>query len=246
MRLEKLDPRVKLLLLICLSGGAIFMSRPRPLIWLFALTIAILAWGGVPARSVWRQAKGMLGLILTLFVIQCLFVREGEPLLSAGSWVLVTVGGLNIAAAIALRLLIVLTSALIVLTGSARDYLLAMTQSHIPYELAFTVMVGMRFIPSLREEFTDVLCAVQMRGVRYKSAGLIQRLRVYITIAVPVVAGAIRRSEETAIAMEARGFRSSPERSSMRRLSFSRRDIACLAVFLVIYITVLILGNMPG
>lgn len=244
MRLEDLDPRVKLLMLLCLLGAAMFMSHPRPLVWLLVLAIVILIGGGIPPRRMWRQSRVALGLILALFAIQCLLVREGEPLLSAGDAVIVTGGGFHIAAAIALRLLIVLSSALIVLTGRPRDYLLAMTQSHVPYELAFTVVAGIRFIPLLREELTDVLRAVQMRGMKYKNAGLIQKLRVYAAVTVPVVTGAVSRGEEAAVAMEARAFRALPERSSMRRLEFKRRDAACLIVFLFVYIAALILGNV--
>ena len=148
-----------------------------------------------------------------------------------GAFTLVTTGGVSAAAAVALRLLIVLLSALIILTGQRRDYLLALLQLGLPYEICFMVLAGLHFLPLLREESRDVMYAVQMRGTRVQGTSLKNRLGVYLRVAVPIVAGAIRRSEQMSVAMETRAFRSRPKRTSMRRLRMRRSDWAVLAGF---------------
>ncbi len=49
-------------------------------------------------------------------------------------------------------------------------------------------------------------------------------------------AGAIRRSEQMATAMEARAFRVMPRRTSMRKLKMKNRDWICLGIFLFLMI----------
>jgi energy-coupling factor transport system permease protein len=147
---------------------------------------------------------------------------------------LATRGGLETGVVVSLRLYIILLTALVILTGEPRDYILAMTQSGIPYEIAFMSLAALRFIPMLREEAQDVLCAVQMRGTQLKKSGLKHKAKVYISVMIPIIAGAIHRSEQLSIAMEARGFRAYPKRASMRRLRFHTKDMIYLAAFAVV------------
>ena len=231
MKLRDLDARVKLFMLLGVSTASVLSRDWRLLACLLALTVCTLAVGGVSlGRALWR-VRGALGLMASLFILQCVFNRTGEPLLCAGGFVIVRRGGVTTALAVLLRLLIMLLAALIVLTGERRDYLLALRQLGLPYEVCFMVMAGLHFLPTLREEAQDVLCAVQMRGVRVQGAPLRQRLGVYLRVALPIVAGAIRRSEQLSVAMEARAFRSMPGRSCMRRLRMRTRDRLWLAAF---------------
>ena len=234
MKLETLDPRVKLFMMLAISTDSVVTRDPVLMLMLLVFTFLLLAAGGVPlSKALWR-VRGAVGLILSIFILQCIFDRSGDPLVRAGDFTLITRGGLNAALYVMLRLLTVLLSALIILTGRRRDYLLALTQLGLPYELSFMVMAGLHFLPLLREEAQDVMCAVQMRGTKMKKTPVRQRAQVYLKMAVPIVAGAIRRSEQMSVAMEARAFRAMPRRTSMRRLVMKKSDWICLIVFTVL------------
>jgi energy-coupling factor transport system permease protein len=228
--LARLDPRPKMLLVLCISTLAVVWRDPVWLAGLLAVTCAILAFGGVAPSSAAAQVKSVLKVIAILFIVQCVFVRTGDPLVSVGGVTLVTSGGLSVALGVTLRLVIVVCSALILLTGEARDYLLALVQCRVPYEIAFMVMTAVHFLPILREEALDVYNAVQMRGTEIAKASARGKLRVYARIALPIVAGAIRRAEQVSLAMDTRAFRACPRRTSMRRLTLAPRDIASLVV----------------
>ena len=59
----------------------------------------------------------------------------------------------------------------------------------------------------------------------------LKRLLAPLTPFVPLFLSAIRRAEELAVAMDARGFRSHPNRTRLYRLALSRADgIAALIV----------------
>lgn len=237
--LRALDPRLKLFMLLALSTAGLVCKSHLTLLAVLGLAVLLLAAGraGLPAG---KTVLRLLGVVLFAFVMQCVFVRGGEAALTAGGRVLVRSEGLDLAIRSALRLMIIFASALIVLCGEARDYLLALTQMKIPYEIAFMVLAALRFIPALRQEAQDVLCAVQMRGTKIKKQGFGKKLSIYLSILMPVVAGALRRSEEMALAMEARAFRALPKRSSMRTLRFKAADAVCFVFFGCIFSAVLI------
>ena len=241
MTLELLDARVKLIMLLTVSTLSVFSLSVIPLAVLLVILLAALVMGKADIKSAFMQIKGMLKLLALLFVLQCVFNRSGRAIISAGGITLLTSGGMSMAAVVVLRLLVILLSAVIVLTGQSRDHLLALNQWHVPYEISFMVMAAMRFVPILRQEASDVLCAVQMRGTRLSGLGPVNKMKVYAGIMLPVLSGTIRRCEQMSIAMEARAFRAMNGRTSMRRLHMCRKDWVYAAVFEALMCAVLVL-----
>lgn len=123
-----------------------------------------------------------------------------------------------------LRIIIIIISAMILLSSSERDFLLALVQWKIPYEIAFMVMLGLHFLPILREEALNVYFAVQMRGTELQKISVGQKLKLYTRIMLPILSGAIYRAEQMAIAMEARAFHAYPQRTYRKRLKLKKLD----------------------
>ena len=244
MNLAILDPRVKLFLLVGMSTAALAAGTPLILLALFFVVVFMLLAGGIGLSVIWLKLRGLFGLIALLFLLQCLFNRSGAPLLSIHGFSLITDSGLQTAIIVSLRLLIIILGALVLVSGEPRDYLLSLTSLKVPYEIAFMTLAALRFLPMLREEAADVLCAAQMRGLRVKKAGLKRQLSAYRSIVLPVIAGALRRAENLSIAMEARGFRAFPQRTSMRRLSMRKADWAYAIVFCLAIATIFALPSM--
>jgi len=231
LALATIDPRVKLLLLMAVSTLSLVAPNPLTLAALLLLVLASLLLGAVPPRRLWRQARTLLSMIALIFLLQCLFRRGGEAVLQLWGRTLVTEEGLYTAAQVALRLLIIVSSALLALTGELRDYLLALSWCRLPDEVVYMVLAALRFIPLLREEGRDVYAAMQMRGCDLEGSSWPGRARLYVTMLLPITAGALHRAERMALAMEARGFRSCPRRSHWRSLRFSARDGLYAAVY---------------
>ena len=66
------------------------------------------------------------------------------------------------------------------------------------------------------------------KGARF-DGGPLTRARRLLPLAVPLFAGCLHRADVLAMAMEARGFRGSAERTQMDPAAFARRDVAALA-----------------
>lgn len=219
-----LDPRTKIVMVIAVSTASMTIDD----IWyqfgiLIALS-AVMALGGIGLGKQLRQAKAAIGIVVFLFILQAVF----------GRWIL--------GAMLCLRLMIVIMSALILLTGETRDYLLGLIQMKIPYEIAYMVMIGIHFFPILKEEAMDVYYSIQLRGTEVKKAGIMKKLRIYMKISMPVLTGAMRRARDMSVSMETRRYRAMNKRTYLRKLKLAPRDKVTMIIMPLICVALIFTG----
>ncbi len=205
--MKELDPRTKMMALVSISCAALFTENLLYLTGLLIFSIVFMLAVGVSPAEQKKQFAAAVGTVLFIFILQALF----------GQW--------RTGLMLSVRLLIVIMSAEILMTGKPRDYLLAMVQIRLPYELAYMVILAFHFFPILREEALDVSCSIQLRGTELRKIPLRKKLAAYKRICIPVLAGAVERARDTSAAMEARGFRAYRRRTYMRKLKMKKRDI---------------------
>ena len=227
----KLDPRTKMVMVVCLSCLALLYNTPVQLLLLFAVTVVLLLIFRFDPGAVWGYLKTFLSLMLILFVIQLIFSAGGEVLLAVGPIPLITSQGLSAGAGVVLRVMVVTAAAMLLTTFNSRDFILGLVQWKVPYELAFMVFIALRFLPVFRDELVNVVTAVQLRGVDLKKVPWGQKITMYSRLLFPVIYGAMLKAQRLAVSMEARGFRVYPRRTYLRRLEFSRADYVVLTVF---------------
>ncbi|WP_017381965.1 energy-coupling factor transporter transmembrane component T family protein [Paenisporosarcina sp. TG-14] len=80
-----------------------------------------------------------------------------------------------------------------------------MQQLRLSPKLAYGVMVGYQFLPVVKDELIQIRHAHRLRGIG-EEKHMWQRLLGMRRLLIPLLAGAVRRAERTAFAMEARGF----------------------------------------
>lgn len=229
--LQNLDPRSRMMMVFCLSTLAVIFAGPLILFSLLLFCLLLLLAGGISLPTLLPRLRPLLCLLFILFIVQCAFVRSGEPLLKLGSFTLITAGGLERALGMVLRLLILVFSAALLISGEVRDYLLALIYCRIPYEIAFMVMAAVHFIPLLHQDAAAVFYAVQMRGEELKKIPLRKKLAITAGLLLPVLASALARIRTMSIAMEARAFRAYPQRTYWRGLDLKAADKAILILF---------------
>ncbi len=220
----KLDPRTKMVMVICLSCLALIYSTPGRLLLVLAATIVLLLIFRFDPSTVWGYLKPFLSLMLMLFIIQCIFSPGGKVLLSIGPVPLITYNGLLVGSSIILRIIVVIAAALLLTTFSSRDFVLGLVQWKVPYELAFMVFIALRFLPVFREEMINVITAIQLRGIELKKVPWGQKLTIYRQLFFPLIYGMMQKAQQLAMAMENRGFRAYPQRTYLRRLNFILAD----------------------
>ncbi|NLO22009.1 MAG: energy-coupling factor transporter transmembrane protein EcfT, partial [Syntrophomonadaceae bacterium] len=70
-----LDPRTKMVIVVCLSTLALIYNTPERLLQLLIATVLLLLLFRIDIPSVWVYLKRFLQLMLVVFIIQCIFTR---------------------------------------------------------------------------------------------------------------------------------------------------------------------------
>jgi energy-coupling factor transport system permease protein len=261
--LRSLDPRAKLAMMATVSTLCLLTENLTFLLAALCALFVTLAAGGADFALLRRRCGALFALIASLFVIQALFASPaaGESaaetygsiaaflagngtdvaLIRAGGLSLLHPSGILLASALALRLIIVVVSAQILLEGEVRDYLLAFTQMKLPYELAFMVVMGLHFLPILRDEALNAYYCMQLRGVNFKKSNPVARIKAYAGLCLPMFVGTLRRADEMSVAMELRGLRALPGRTYLRRLTMNGTDTAITILWPAAFIAAFIL-----
>jgi len=236
-----LDPRTKIVMVLCVSTLAVFVQNIYILFSVFSFTILITALIGGNLLLVAKKIGKMWYLFILIVIVQSIFVHSGKILVKIGSFQLLTLGGILLGVEFILRIFIIISSATILSTSSSREIIQGMVQWKIPYEIAFMVSVAIRFLPVLGRELKDVVTAVQLRGIDLYRIQIKKRLKIYYFIFTPVIIGAIRKAQKLSTAMETRAFRAYPNRTSYLVLKMNNIDYWVIVIFSVMTISVIIL-----
>jgi energy-coupling factor transport system permease protein len=239
--LHRLDPRVKILLLLVYLIEVFVFSHPLAYAVLTVVTFLLILLSGVPMRMMMRSLKPLWWIILFTFLIH-LFSNPGTPI--AQVWVFtMTWEGVQKGFFLSLRLvLLILASSLLTFTTSPLKLTDALESLLSPFrrfglpahELAMMMTIALRFIPTLIAETDKIMKAQQSRGVDFSSGNVLARLRNMVPILVPLFLSAFRRADELALAMEARCYRGGIGRTQMKALQLLSIDYAAVTVFILL------------
>ena len=107
------------------------------------------------------------------------------------------------------------------------------------HDVAVIMSTALRFIPTLLEEVNKIVMAQKARGAHFDNGGLVKRAKALLPVLIPLFVSTFRRADELALALDARCYNATPNRTKMKPLHFSWRDLVaffCLAAFLTIII----------
>ena len=96
-------------------------------------------------------------------------------------------------------------------------------------------------IPTLMEETNKITMAQKARGADLDSGNVFKRAKALIPILVPLFVGAFRRADELALAMDARCYNATPNRTKYKLLHFGWGDLFAFLIF-GIYLALVIMN----
>jgi energy-coupling factor transport system permease protein len=99
------------------------------------------------------------------------------------------------------------------------------------HDLVVILQVSLRFIPLLLQVAERIAKAQASRGAAWQKGkgGLFSRVKLIVPLILPLFLTSLRRAESMALAMDARGYGTQSQRSSLIRYRFGWKDlIACL------------------
>lgn len=222
-----------MLVAVVFSLLALIYEDPKVLGVILLLNLLVLVFFGVSVKHI-RGFKSFIFMCVMLIILQSFFVKGGQPLLEIGKITLLTTEGIIYGISIILRFLILACSGLILFRCSPQELVLALVKMRFPYEVAFMVQVGIRFVPVLFEEMQNIINAIQLRGVDLRKVYKRKVLRIYLNIFSPLVYSVWQKTQKLSILLELRGFRKSPERTYYRDIALKRADYIVMSLTLVI------------
>lgn len=232
--MRRSDPRTMLLIAACFSTLGVLIESTWLLACVFATSALFNAALGVRMFMLIRRLRALVWLVVIIAFLQSIFGVAGKPVFTMGSLILLTEGGLLMAANTLLRIGTIVVSASIFTLTTSRYMIQGLIQLRVPYELAFMSSVAVRFIPVFSEEFRDTITAIQLRGVDIKRIPFREKLKMYSKIITPVVYGAVDRAQKLSYAMELRAFRAYPNRTSRITLRLKAADYIYILLFSLI------------
>lgn len=182
------------------EGGRI----PAPALPLLAsglLALALLSGVGLELGR--ATATMALPLVLSMVAVNGLFGGTASAAWGPFRW---STPAAVEALGLALRVVVVLESAVLVLLTTRPDVLLSdLERRGLPHRLAYVLLASMHLIPTMLRRAGEILEAQTARGLPLGS-GLGGRMRALVPLAGPLLLGALSEVEERALALEARGF----------------------------------------
>lgn len=231
---ERLDPRLKLLWCILLIVATFCYQTIHGEA---AIILAAVVADFLFTKSL-KKYKVMIILMLVvasqLFLIQFLFCRQGHLIWQWGIlkvysefWHLALLGTLRTSA--------IAVSAVQFLTWtSSKQATLMLVGWHIPYRYAMLTGIASRFLPLMQKEYLSICDSQTVRGLPCDGAW--NKVKTLLPTFFPFLYRAIRRSSETALSMELRGFGRDKVRTFTTSLHMRGWEKAALIIIILMII----------
>lgn len=240
--IHRLDPRVKIIFTLIYVMMLFFARNPVLYLAAFLVLAGYIKLSHVPFEFIMKGLKA-LGMIILFTVVINLFTVKGVKVLFQWQFIRITEAGFVSAIYLGLRLVFMIIGSSMMtytttpnaLTDGLEKMLGWMKKLNVPvHEFAMIMSIALRFVPILVEELDKIMKAQMARGIDFKEGNLFIRLKKLMPIMIPLFVSAIRRSNELALAMDARCYHGGEGRTKMKPLQYQRRDYIAY-VFVIVY-----------
>ncbi len=251
---HKLDPRVKLLLLLTSILALICFDDPMISFAIAAFFLGIIATAGLGAKY-WLSLAVPLAPTFILFSIlnfiaitahptffmtttepRLLFHLLGRPVYLEGLLYILNVifkfGG------------IILLSRSVLAITPPKELVVALAQLKVPAEFCIAISIGMAYVPVLIGETRTIVQAMQARGKKVNYRNPIKKAGAFVPLFLPSIVSSLYRSQKIAVTLEARGFTYDVKnRTFAREISLTSLDVLLLLMLVLVAVGSLILGR---
>lgn len=243
---HRLDGRTKILLFLFSFLALVLFEDP-----LYILPIAMLillqnflarAW-----VNIWR-IRFLLTILTISSVIMWNVFASGETDLF---WFVDLESLLYSLARTMLILFMIISGMNLLSTTRNEELVLGMIKLGLPYRVGFAISTSLRMVPTIAQSIYTISQAQRSRGLDLESGSILERIRKYIPLLIPVFISTIRGTNVFGMALESKGFGARDDRSFFLEMTMARRDHIMLAfsiivVIICLYINFLDYGNIAG
>jgi len=248
--LHHLDPRTKIICMLLFLAATFAVGSVLWIAAFFLIVVLLFILGGISLQIFWRNIRLFIWLYAVTFIIH-LFIHPGDMLFRVPltGWT-ATQQGVQFGVLFTVRIAVLLSlSTLLMLVTTPQDItdglerlLKPLSKLKVPVgEIALMISIALRFVPTLMEEAARIQKAQAARGADLEGSGL-KRLRKSIPMILPLFSGALKKADNLALALEARGYRGGRNRTKLIELKYRNCDLFSLVSVLIFTISVYILS----
>lgn len=253
--LHKLDPRVKFLLMVAYIVAVFLVQNLFGFVAITLWLLIVILVSKVPPLKVLKSLKAIIFIVIFTAVLNVFFNTSGEIL---WQWrkIIISIGGIELAIKVVLRIVLLVggtsmltfTTTPMELTDGLESLMTPLKWIKVPvHDIAIIMNISLKFIPILTEEVDKITMAQKARGASFDEGGLITRAKALIPILIPLFISAFRRADELALALDARCYNATPNRTKYKLLKVTWRDIiAALFTAILVVIVVAVNNNFWG
>lgn len=254
----RLDFRPKLFMMFVLTIVAFIWESPLAQGILCATILVACLFSGVKTKYLRTILLIMLPFYVLLLMTHGFFNVEQVKSLTGQteltpmftipeSWWLIGGGsmswegfwyGINV---ILKTLTIILVVPLVIFTTDVDNMIVGMVRARISYKIAFIFSSTLRFFPLLFAEIGSIIEAQRLRGLAMEKMNPIQRVSVYAKVAVPLILGAMVKSQQLEVVLQSKAFSGDPERTYLHESVLRAADYALIVFFALFLIVVIFL-----
>ncbi len=246
--IHKLDPRAKLIFSLLFMIFIFFAKSYTAFFYVIIFLSAVTIIAKIPLKIVLKSLKLVLFLLIFTGLINLFLYNEGRVI--AHWWVFtITDRGIDFTIKLALRLslliigtsMLALTTTPMELTDAIESLLKPLKYIKVPvHDIAITMSIALRFIPTLMEETDKIIAAQKARGAAFDTGKVHERVKSMIPILIPLFVSSFRRADELADALDARCYNATKNRTKMKKLTFTYRDLVAFFVISVLIVLIML------
>jgi energy-coupling factor transport system permease protein len=237
---HRLDARTKILVFLSIFIGILMFQDPR---WLAPTVLLVLAQllFSRSSRNLRRIRYVLLVMSVSSVVLWNFFASGETPLF----WVF-DVESMYYALGRTLLILSIVTMGIIMVSTTRNEELImGMIKMGLPYRVGFAISTSLRLVPTVASSLTTISQAQRSRGLDLESGNVLERVKKFLPLLVPVFISSIRNTNIFGMALESRGFGAREDRTFYLQMRMTRVDWIVLA-FASAYVAASIGLNLAG
>ena len=244
--IHRLDPRVKIIIFLLTFVAILLFENP---LWMLPITILIVVQMIISGAYVNMRRIRYILIVLTVssMILWNLF-STGETQLF---W-RISVESMNFAIARTLLMILMISAGMILITSTRNEELVnGMIRLGMPYRVGFAISTALRLVPTIVSSTITISQAQRSRGLDLESGNLLQRIKKFLPLLVPVFLSTICSTNIFGMALESKGFGAKEERTFYLVFEMDKTDYAVLIFTIVfmlvsIYFAILGYGQIEG
>lgn len=246
--IHRLDPRTKLAMVFFHIIAVLQIWDLRVLFILFILGLAWLIMAKIDWKNLKKPFVALLLLLLFVTVLTNMFyptiATENPHILYSWGPIVIAYESIIYSLTVSMRYLSIFPIAtLFILTTDPSKLTISLSKLKVPYKLAFSVNIALRYLPTLLVDYEMITNAQKARGFELEklTGGFISKIKRVAPIMVPMLILGIKRAEQIADAMDLRCFGAHKKRTWFYDIKFQQKDYVMILFYLLVVLIILYL-----